>query len=296
MTEPNFEVKKKRYKELNQAFGEPCIVHATTHKHFLNVFATKILRTQSEKDLPESEARTHSAMLDKYIHLDDTVFFTPGFSYNTMWDEYPYGFIFSIKRIDAQFEIFKIHIVLHLAKTCMRFWLKNEPELFLGASEEAKKLIDDFKRTDADPKYDFEGLPGGYFPFWFVNKEFENWFNNTKHKNELVRLFHNAREHVKVRGWFPLFNVRHMQSFAEKVFRTSEMRNGEMVSHRSISLDDPNFKGFFIYRAFSEPEKYLNERVKKELRTFFESCKRIRKDRVVIFDGNTSKNIIDCIY
>ncbi len=278
----DIEEKIIKYKEFNQAFGIPCVVHATGEKFMRSILKFKELRTHKSRDVKKlDDGRMHTAFIDSYVDLHDAIFLSVGFCYNLEVDKFPYGFIFSVDRVDKFFEVFKIHIILHLAKNCVRFWLKNEPEVFEKVSKKAKDMLEELQETDKTIIY--AGVPHGYFAFWTISKEFETWFQKTEHTDELLKMFWVEREKLKIKQG--IWN-RSVKAYIKEMFVKSEIRSGEMVSQKNISLDDKRLIGFFV----------ADDKIKPELRKFVESCKNLKKDKMVVFNGKKKTPLVDWLY
>jgi hypothetical protein len=288
-------INEEKLKKFNYTFNQPCIVNATlTKESFINILKSKTLLRP--KLIEENKLIKTTTFIDEIANLDNCIWFTSGFKYNT-WVR-PYAFIFKISEIDSHFEIFGLDFMMHLYKVMIRYFIKNmhsEIELLIKYPR-MKIAIEHFIKTDKNERFisNYKDIPWGWFFPWDLNEEFSNWWNNKTQEEKkilqesLSRLF--RREKIKLK--IPFY---HKKQFIKEAYFKSIPNACEIVSHKEIYLDNKNLIGFFIFEAFSNDYYFQND-VKTTIKTFINNSKKIDKKNIVIFDGKQIKKIKECLH
>lgn len=237
----------KPFKAYNEAFGKPCLVHATNKVAFLKALSCKKLMTSKG-----AESGQLLGKMESVVGLHDCVWFSVGFNYNSC-PRYKinFGFIFSPKVLDKDFMIFKVHIMDIIHKEIIRYWQRNSPEFlagFLSKNKKVNRMISAFLDNEKKGDVTVE------FPWWEIKEESYQMYCNYKNKRELRDYLKKIVNHNQVKKF--------REKFVNDTYLNSLISQGETISFRDVKLNK-DLIGFFVRKNhFGEVKRELEQYLK----------------------------------
>lgn len=212
---------------LSKKYPGKVLTHATKNKKtFLQIIQDKTIKIPSEHN-----SKRWTPYMEKHTRIDNCCYFSAGFDYNTMHHQFEYSFLFKPSLLkNKNFETFKTFLISQSWVLFQRYLLKHDKDSLLklrNKNSKTKKQIDML-------------LEKTWNDWWHIEPELAKLFDNHKDKNKIIRKIKEFRKKMK------LSNSYSPKYISTHYFDDDYSKKIEIVSHKSVSLDIPEFIGFYV--------------------------------------------------
>jgi hypothetical protein len=227
------DILKKKYLKINKIFNKPCIVHSNPKFDvFLSILNNIKISIPSDQI---NYKRLRSGFFEKNLKIDNCVWWSLGFHYNSLGDKF--GIIFDINCLDSSFEVFCEEIILQSIKITLRYWKKHDLvflDYVLGYDKNLKKAIQYFYDTDQKKN-------GSLIKIWPVVDKFYLFCNIYPNISTIKKLILKMKKKIKI--------CKYIKSYLKKSYNSNNYITTEIICHKSINLDNKNLIGFYIAKG-----------------------------------------------
>jgi hypothetical protein len=253
-------LRKRLLKPFIKKYKKPVLVHSTPKdKTFF-----KILDEGKLKFSDKTAYYKENSFVEKMFNIDKGVFFSLGFVYSTAYS-FKYSFIFDLGLMQDLI-YYENSIAYQCYKSVIDYWDKNDV-VYLEKLSKKNKICVEVVHKYYNEKY--KGKTKSLFDFWKCEKEVLGLIKKYPKKKELIKIIKRV-EREKFAKYPNSIKIAMRDYNADKV--------PEIISKKSVSLNDKNFLGFYIEGTI--PKKII--RVLKE-----------KYPDKILFDGKKIESILN---